>query len=426
MCQTVAQGATGARRRALILHCAAGRRMARQDWARGFTDPNGTFVTGKGGTRSFVPNPLPPKWDIGPMFRAYVRAENAISGLGTIMRVAGVPGPLASLYMRREAVQSSRIEGTLASLDDLLQYEAGKRFKQEEISRLGMVEVDNCARATEAAMATIGGGEGITIDLIRAAHEILLRNVKGQVKNPGSIRTVQNAIVVENGEEDDVVYVPPPPGTVWQMLDALVRFVGDAHPDIPVIVQCAMAHYQFEAIHPFGDGNGRVGRMLIALILAKKGRLPWPLLQLADYMEFNRREYYGCLERVSQKSEWDKWIMLFMRAFAEQAEATIDTIVALVGIRDRYVKITLGRERSVTMRILDILFANPYVTTVRVRKELDVSQAMAEHGISRLVKAGVLKRVSAMQHTRVWAAHEIVAAIRTGDPWQRGTRATIP
>ena len=360
------------------------------------------------------------------MRKAYVRAESAISSLGAIMRVAAMPDSLASLYIRREAVQSSRIEGTLASLDDLLQYEAGRHFKCEESARLGMAEVANCAEATEAAMAMIGGGEGITVDLIKAIHGILLHNVKSQVKSPGSIRAIQNAIVVENGEGGDVVYVPPPPDMVWQMLDALVRFMNGAHPDIPVIVQCAMAHYQFEAIHPFGDGNGRVGRMLIPLMLAKKGMLLWPLLQLADYMEYNRREYYGCLERVSQKSEWGKWLMLFMRAFAEQAEATTETIIALIGIRDKYAKITFRRGRSVAMRIIDTLFANPYVTTRRVSEELGVSQTAAEREIARLVKVGVLKRVSAMQHTRLWVAHEIIAAIRAGDLGQCGTRGIVP
>ena len=399
--------------------------MARQDWIRGFTDPSGTFVTSKDGTKSFVPNPLPPEWEMAPIHKAYVRAENAISNLGMIMRVINVPDLLTALYIRREAVQSSRIEGTLASLDDLLQYEAGKHVGAEEKTRLSITEVANCAKAIEAAMARIENGGDITIDVIKTSHRMLLHNVKSQVKNPGFIRTNQNAIVIGSGKESDVVYVPPPPDMVGRMLDALVRFMNNTHEEIPVIIQCAMAHYQFEAIHPFGDGNGRVGRMLIPLMLAKNGKLSQPLLQLGEYMASNRREYYGCLERVSKKSEWNAWLMLFMRAFAEQAEATVETIIALVKIRDKYIKITSGRERSVAMRIVEMLFANPYVTTRRVRENLDVSQTGAVRGISRLVKVGVLQRVPIKQRTKVWVAHEILSAIRTGDPGQYDTRAII-
>lgn len=402
------------------------RPMARQDWNRGFTNPNGTFVTSKDGIKSFVPNPLPPEWDIASIHKAYVRAEKAVSSLGAVMGVISVPDLLTALYIRREAVQSSRIEGTLASLDDLLQYEAGKHIGAEEKTRLSITEVSNCARAMEDAMDTIEGGDGITIDLIKSAHRKLLHNVVSQERNPGSIRTVQNAIVVERGEESDVVYVPPPPEMVGNMLDALVRFMGNTHPEIPVIIQCAMAHYQFEAIHPFGDGNGRVGRMLIPLVLAKNNTLSQPLLQLGEYMAYNRREYYGCLERVSQKSEWNSWLALFMRALAEQAEATIKTIVALTNIRIRYIEITSGSKRSVAKRIVEMLFANPYITTRRVKENLGVSQTGAVRGISRLVKAGILRRVPVRHRTRVWVAHEIIGAIQTGDYGQYDTRAAIP
>lgn len=399
--------------------------MAPQGWDRGFADPNGTLVTGKGGTRSFIPNPLPPEWDMAPIHEAYVRAEKAISGLGAVMRVISVPDLLTSLYIRREAVQSSRIEGTLASLDDLLQYEAGRHIGAGEKARLGITEVSNCAMAMEAAMATIEGGGGITADLIKSAHRMLLHNVTGQEKNPGCVRANQNAIVMEGGNGSEVVYVPPPPEMVGRMLDALVKFMDSTHAGIPVIVQCAMAHYQFEAIHPFGDGNGRVGRMLIPLMLARSGTLSRPLLQLGEYMAHNRMEYYGCLKRVSQKSEWNNWLALFMRAFAEQAEATIETIIALAELRIRYVEITSGSPRSVARRIVEMLFANPYVTTRRVKENLGVSQTGAVRGISRLVKAGVLRRVPARHRTRVWVAHEVIGAIRTVDPAQYDTRDAI-
>jgi len=350
----------------------------------------------------------------------YVRAESAISSLGAVMRVINAPGPLASLYIRREAVQSSRIEGTLASLDDLLQYEAGRHVGAGDQARLSLTEVANCAKAMEMAMGRIEAGEGITVELVKASHRMLLHNVKGQEKSPGSIRKSQNAIVAERGGETDVVYVPPPPEMVGRMLDGLVRFMDRRHPDIPVIVQCAMAHYQFEAIHPFGDGNGRVGRMLIPLMLAKSGRLAQPLLQMGEYMAANRREYYGCLERVSQKSEWDQWIMLFMRAFAEQAEAAIETIIALVDIKNKYVKSVASSEGSVAMRMIEMLFANPYVTTRRVRETLGVSQTGAVRGISRLARADILRRVPIRHRTRVWVAHEIIGSIRVGEPRHYG------
>lgn len=198
--------------------------------------------------------------------------------------------------------------------------------------------------------------------------------------------------------------------------------MGAPHPEIPVVVQCAMAHYQFEAIRPFGDGNGRVGRMPIPMMLARSDMLSLPLLQLGEHMARNRAECYGCLGRVSQKSEWNGWLGLFMRAFAEQAEEATEATIALSGIHARYAETVSGSPGSVARRMVEMLFANPHVTTGRVGG-LGTSQTGAVRGISRLAGAGILGRVPSRDRTRVWVADEIIDAVRTVEPGQHGTRA---
>lgn len=385
--------------------------MARLTWDTGaFTRPNGRFLTSRLGSRTFVPGAPPTAWEgSGAGLAMYGRAERAIGGLGAVMNAIGAPGLLAALYIKNEAVQSSRIEGTPASLDDLLQYEAGRHVGAEEARRLGIVEVANCARATEESMEKIAGGGDIGMDLIRSAHRTLLHGVRGQEKSPGAIRKRQNAIANERGE---IAYVPPPPEMAERLLEELVSFMSATGAGMPVLVRCAIAHYQFEAIHPFGDGNGRVGRMLIPLMLVRNGLLPQPLLQLGEYLSANRAEYYARLAGVSQRSEWDAWIALFLRAFAEQAEATARGILALAELRERYAMAVPGTGRSVASRIAEMLFANPYVTAGRASGRLGVSHGGAMRGIRRLEGAGILVRVEGPRRMRVWKAPAIIMAMR--------------
>lgn len=392
--------------------------MAGNLWDTGaFTRPNGRFTTGRLGGRAFVPGAPPTAWKgHGAGLALYGRAERAVGGPGAVMDAIGAPGLLAALYIKNEAVQSSRIEGTPAGLDDLLQYEASRHVGAEEARRLGIMEVASCARAMEESMKRIAGGGGIDTDLIRSAHRTLFRNVRGQEKRPGTFRKRQNAIWNGRG---GVVYVPPPPEMAGRLLEELVSFIAATDAGMPVLVRCAIAHYQFEAIRPFGDGNGRVGRMLVPLMLAKGGLLPQPLLQLGEYLSANRAEYYARLAGVSQRSEWDAWIVLFLRAFAEQAEATTRGILALAGLRERYAMAVPGTGRSVASRIVELLFANPYMTAGRAGERLDVSHGGAMRGIRRLEAAGVLVRVEGKRRTRVWGAPAIIRAMR--GPAARGT-----
>ncbi len=389
--------------------------MPRTTWdTSGFTEPNGRFVSTQAGIKAFVPSPLPVKWTAhGQLLNMYVRAEKAMSSLNTVANMIGVSDLLTALYIRNEAVQSSIIEGTLASLDDLLQYEAAKHIDAEEADRLSMAEVSNCVKAMEESMEEVTKTGEIDIDLVKTAHRTLWLRVRGQEMNIGTLRKGQNAI--KNGR-GDIVFVPPPPDHAESLMEGLISFMSVKQPEIPTLIQCAMAHYQFEAIHPFGDGNGRVGRMLIPLILAKNGELGKPLLQLGEYLAANRSEYYMRLEMVSQKSDWDGWCMLFMRAFAEQAEATTRSIMAMAEIQDRYAKMVSGTGRSIAARILELLFSNPYITTRRVQGDLRVSHTGAARGIARLEKMGILTKISGTRRRRVWVATEIINTMRSAVP----------
>ena len=373
--------------------------------ASDYAHPNGKLVDIPEYGKAFVPAPPPSKvpYD-GEMIGLLVLAERTVGELRG--RTRGVPntGALIRTHLKREAVLSSRIEGTAASLDDLNMQEALGNMSPRDLQSLRLDEVQNCARALECSLKDLRSGKrGIGLGLILKAHGILMRGVRGGDRSPGKLRGVQNAIVSVRGARRAIVYVPPPPEMIGDLLDGLWAFIRDCR--MPALIKCAVAHYQFEAIHPFSDGNGRVGRMLVPLMLHAAGVMEQPLLHVSAYLDDRRWQYYGGLRQVSAAGAWRDWIKFFLAAFAEQAGYALRSIDKIDALRAGYA----ARLRSSSAKagaLAGELLGNPYVTIPRAARMLDMSYAGAAAAVGSLEAAGILERTEIRARAKVFLARD--------------------
>ena len=263
------------------------------------------------GYEAFVPYALPPplappSWD---MVCRLSNADRAVSELGGIARNLPNPHLLISPFLRREAVASTRIEGTEVSLSDLFYYEASGHA---ELSASDVEEVANYVAALEYGLELVRQGRPLSLGLLKELHRILMSGVRGQDRSPGAFRDKQNWITGRRSKRlEDARFVPPPPPQTADALEQLETYLG-VPSVLPPLVRLSLIHYQFEAIHPFEDGNGRIGRLLISLLLCAEGILPAPLLYLSAYLERNRDEYMDKMLAVSQRGAWEDWILFFI------------------------------------------------------------------------------------------------------------------
>ena len=343
-----------------------------------------------------------------------INAERNIAELKGMGSKMSNPRTVIGLGLKREAVLSSRIGGTTASLGDLNLHEAaGGPIKGASEARR-LPEVINYAAALKDALEDVRApGRNVDLDTVRTAHKTLMSGVRGRDVAPGQFRSRQNWIVQRAGSDLNVLYTPPPAGMVPKLLDNLAEFMQAKHdPSISPLVQCAVAHYQFEAIRPFLDGNGRVGRLLVPLMLYKSGLVPRPLLYPSAYFERHRREYYKALLEVSRKGEWHRWIAFFLRALAQQANESIDLISRLTALEEKYSKNLAGRNvRANAIVLMKDLFYNPYTTIPRTAERLKITYPTAKAAVASLVKAGILKEISKRSRNRVFYASGIDDAL---------------
>lgn len=366
----------------------------------------GRLVTTAGGAAAFVPSPLPPElnhsWALAD---ALARAQGSVGHLRGIGRVLPNPHLLIQPFARREAVLSSRIEGTQASLGDLFLFEIGSSAPE----RRDVGEVANYVAALEYGFGRLQELP-VSLRLIRELHAKLLTGVRGESSAPGEFRSVQNWIGKPGTKIADATYVPPPVAEMDVALDALEPFLH-AESHLPALIRLALIHYQFEAIHPFLDGNGRVGRLLITLLLHTEKLLDQPLLYLSAFFERNRDEYYERLLAVSSRGAWSEWVDYFLRAVHEQAVDAVDRANSLLALRDEYShRMTAARQSALLLAMIDRLFQAPAVTIAGVARDLGVTYASAKQNVEKLVAAGILEPLS---HTRnkVYMAGEILALI---------------
>ena len=383
-------------------------------WNRdGFTKPNGVFERNRENQTTFVPAKLPPeiRYD-NETVMLLARAESKVGELRGKGGELGNPNILIRAYLKKEAVSSSRIEGTMASLEDLNRHEAIGNIGRRNADDLRLVEVLNYVDALSCSLKKMERGtHKVGLELLRYAHEKLLTGIRGQDKSPGKFRDRQNWIV-KRGTVSEIIYTPPPIKRMHRLLDDLEVFLQTDHAATSVLIQCAIAHYQLEAIHPFLDGNGRIGRLLLPLILYEKGVSPQSLLYMSSYLDKHKKEYYNGLLNISQKSRWREWIQFFLRAFIAQSDYTIKNIQKLSDLQTKYAKALKNiNANSNAVFLMERLFENPYITIPRAAKFLNVSYPTAKNVITTLVNAGILRQTNIIHTSRVFLAKEIEASL---------------
>lgn len=365
----------------------------------------GKVIRLPGGYAAFVPAP-PSRIDYDPgLVLLLSRADAAVSELSGLGRFLPNPHLLIAPYVRREAVLSSRIEGTRASLSDLLRNEVSAGASQGD--EADVREVRNYVTALEYGIKRLKSLP-LSLRLVRELHGKLMTGVRGNSATPGAFRRSQNWIGPAGSTPATATYVPPPPA---QMNDALARWERSLHrrDEYPDLVQCALMHEQFEAIHPFLDGNGRVGRLLITLFLIERKRLTQPLLYLSAYIEAHREDYYRLLQRCRTHCDWPAWLRFFLTGVTETATDAINRAGNLMSLRETWRRRLAGRPNALTL--LDALFVNPYVTAAGAQKILDVSNPTARQVIAVLAKAGMLKEATGRKWGQLYVAQPILKVI---------------
>ena len=312
------------------------------------------------------------------------------------------PHVLIRPFVRKEAVLSSRIEGTQATLGELLAAEAGAVVER---SPADLREVSNYAAALEYGVERLGTLP-LSLRLIRELHEQLMQGVRRDVATPGEFRRSQNWIGPPGCTLNDATYVPPPPDELMASLAEWERFL---HKDnLPPLIHVALAHSQFEAIHPFLDGNGRVGRLLITLLLVERGVMPSPLLYLSAYFEATREEYYTRLLGVTQKGEWEEWLIYFLRGVVVQTEDAVDRIQHIDDLLADWRQQLANVQSRLPERALDLFAENPFWTVGGLASRLEVAFTTAQRAIERLESVGVVEQVGKGRRNRVYCAGSIL------------------
>ncbi|HEV2729216.1 MAG TPA: Fic family protein [Terriglobales bacterium] len=357
----------------------------------------------QGSYSAFVPAPLPPELDwTARLIGALSDADRLIG------RLAGeggrLPNPhiLIRPFVRREAVLSSKIEGTQATLGELLAAEAGAAVDR---SPEDLLEVGNYVVALEHGISRLKKLP-LCVRLTRELHEKLMTGVRGHHATPGRFRTVQNWIGKPGSTAATASYIPPPPGEVESCLAAWEKFLHESK--LPPLVTIALAHYQFEAIHPFLDGNGRVGRLLITLFLIERQILPTPLLYLSAFFEASRRDYYDGLRGVSERGAWNDWLEYFLLGVARMSEDALSRATRINQLLAQWQKKVSGESTNNPLRVVELLGANPFITTKGVAEALGIAFTTAQRTIERLERAGIVEQVGEAKRGRVYCANALL------------------
>jgi len=375
-------------------------------------DKYGRLLKGPHGYWAYVPGPLPPAIDITiDIVRELSDADRALSELVGVARTLPNPHLLIGPFVRREAVLSSRIEGTQASFSDLLFFESAN-LKEKEIPDVR--EVSNYVRAMEYGLNRLRDLP-LSLRLIREIHGILLERVRGQRQTPGEFRRSQNWVGPPGCTLMDATYVPPPVDEMHNALDRFEKYLH-AKSDLPPLIRLALIHYQFEAIHPFLDGNGRVGRLLVTLLLCSEGLLPEPLLYLSAFFERYRDEYYRRLLEVGQRGKWKDWIIYFLRGVTSQSRDAIRRSDRLLALWQKYrADLQEARASALLLQLVDELFSYPAITNRSAAQKLSVTPRSAQLNIEKLERANILREATGKLRNRVYVAHEIISIIERGE-----------
>ena len=378
----------------------------------------GTFVTaisGRVGYATFVPSPLPPSppLEISPHLQSSLdRANQALGRLDGVTLLLPDPDQFLYTYIRKEAVLSSQIEGTQSSLSDLLLFE---NDASPGVPEADAHETLNYIDAMNHGLGRMERGElPLSLRLLREVHARLLAGTRGADKAPGEFRSTQNWI--GGSRPGNARYVPPAPHEVLPAMGALELFLHDDPVETPILIKAALAHAQFETIHPFLDGNGRVGRLLITLLLCSQGVLSKPLLYLSLYLKRNRDTYYEYLQRIRTDGAWEEWLEFFLDGVIEVADSATDTTKRIIQMveRDRQKLTNLGRGSSTALRIHEFVVRYVVLGIPRTATLLNLSEPTISNGVHRLQDAGILREATGRRRGRLYVYDEYLQLLNEG------------
>lgn len=363
---------------------------------------------------AFIPAPLPPDPPILYDAELQELSDRANRELGRLDGVSTLlPNPALFLYMyiRKEAVLSAQIEGTQSSLSDLLLYE---NEAEPGVPLVDVQEVSNYVAAMEFGLARLKGGFPLSLRLIREIHGILLRGTRGAEKNPGEFRSSQNW--VGGTHPGHATYVPPPPHEVMPFMGALEKFLHDDPVRVPLLIKVGLVHAQFETIHPFLDGNGRVGRLLITLLLCAEEALAQPLLYLSLYLKQHRQDYYGALQRIRTHGDWEGWLKFFLRGVAEVSRQAGDTAQHGMAMFEAHRAAIqgLGKGAASALRVYDRLRQRGILSIAVAARDLGMSQPTVGSAILRLEKLGIIRELTGKKRDRLFEYHPYLDLLREG------------
>jgi Fic family protein len=356
---------------------------------------------------AYFPAPIPRQLTLSnDNVSAMAEAEAALGRLAGAGRLLPNPQLMVGPYLRREALASTRIEGTQASLAELYEAEVSDTEPSPDVE-----EVVNYVHAMERGLLLLGQLP-FSVRLIREMHQVLLSGVRGRHRQPGELRTSQNWIGASGATIETASFVPPPPDKVPRLLSDLEQFVNADGLRLPPLVQTALVHYQFETIHPFLDGNGRLGRLLVVFALMLRDRLPSPLLYISPYFEARRTDYYDALQGVREEGDIDLWMSMFFDAVTVQSNDAIVRAEELTDLRERNRDVIQAVTRGAAVQLVELVFEKPVLTAGLVERRLGVSKPTALKALRQLADTGLLTEIDDGARGQVrWRADPVIDAL---------------
>ena len=363
----------------------------------------GTYVRQPSGYKVFIPKPLPPIPGInmdGEMWQLLSQADRSLGRLDGSTDALPNPDLFVFMYVRKEAVLSSQIEGTQASLIDVLEFESQTL---EPDNPQDVAEVVNYIAAINYGLERLESLP-VSLRLIREIHEQLMKNVRGAERNPGEFRRTQNWIGSQGCSLNSATYVPPPPNEMQESLSNLERFLHDSIP-LPALIKIGMAHAQFETIHPFLDGNGRTGRLLITFLLCQQSILKYPLLYLSYYFKKYRSEYYTHLQSVRDRN-WEDWLKFFLRGVYEVAQEASSTARHIVVMKEEHRQLLIekfDRRAANAITLIENMYSRPIINIEQVQEIVQISYQNANTLVKDICETGLLEEITGQKRNRAFA-----------------------
>lgn len=370
-----------------------------------------TNLSGEMAYQSFVPSPLPPTPPIEiseDILEQLIKANSQLAILESVATRIPDVDLFVSMYVRKEALMSSQIEGTQATLEDVLDPLI------EDNTNRNVADVVNYIKATEYAIRRLHELP-LCNRLLKETHAILMEGVRGQEKNPGEFRCSQNWIGGKGSTLRNAKYIPPSPDDMTEAMSDLEKYIN-ADDRLDGLIRAALIHYQFETIHPFLDGNGRIGRLLITLFLMEKKILTTPALYISYFLKKNRVEYYDRMTEVRSKGNYEQWVKFFLQAIAESANDAIAAIDELTALHDKNVDLVagMGRASKNAMIVFRYLEANPIIEIGKTAEALGITFGTASNVVERLSSAGILEQTTTGRRNRTFAYKDYLAILRKG------------